>query len=156
MAEYVFHEYERSLILRLTFLSWTASSKQTFVAWIAENLTKGKAVQLFEDQFNSPLYIKTVVRWVEQLFEAEGILHLGSKRHSRYETGLHIAQALKAQVKQDIDLELVVARSINDVNLGASRPLDVSLNCQKAARVWHLSTSLDQEIQALIRDCPML
>lgn len=154
MAEYVFHEYEQSLILRLTFLSWKASSKQTFVAWIAESLEKGKAVQLFDDQFNSPLYITTVVRWVEQLFQAQGILHLGSERHSRYETGLRIAKALKAQVKQDINLELVVPRSINEVELRAARPLDVSLDCQKAADQWQLKTDLHQEIQALITDYP--
>lgn len=155
MAEQVFHGYEPTLILRLTFLSWAASSKQTFVAWIAENLLRGQAVHLFEDQFNAPLYIDTVVNWVEQLFEAQGVLHLGSERHSRYETGLRIAQAIKAQTEKDIDLKLVIPCSIKDTNLYTTRPLDVSLNCLKAAEKWQLKTDLNQEIRALMRDAPV-
>lgn len=152
MAEQVLHGYAQSLILRLTFLSWIASSKQTFVAWIAESLKKGEAVHLFEDQFNSPLYIDTVVNWVEQLFEARGILHLGSERHSRYETGIRIAHMLKTEARMNIDLNLVIPRSIKAVSLSAARPLDVSLNCQKAAQQWGLKTDIDQEVRALMRD----
>jgi dTDP-4-dehydrorhamnose reductase len=155
MAEQVFHGYEKSLILRLTFLSWTASSKQTFVAWIAESLKKGKAIYLCEDQFYSPLYIGTVVHWIEKLFEAQGVLHLGSERHSRYETGLRLAKMLTTNTKADIDLDLVIPCSIRDLDLSAARPLDVSLNCQKAAEQWQLKTDLDQEIQALMRDYPL-
>ncbi len=148
MAEKMFYGYENSLILRFTILSWYASAKKAFARWLVESLRSGQSVRLFQNQFNSPLYVSTLAEWIEALFEAKGIYHLGSERHSRYASGLALAQAM------GLDTSLIIPGRVEDVVFDAPRPLDVSLNCERVNADWGLQTSLEAEIQKMLITCP--
>ena len=148
MAEQMLYNYDNSLILRFTILSWYAAGKTTFAAWLYKSLKAGQTITLYTDQFNSPLYIDTLAKWIEQLFDAQGVYHLGSGRHSRWETGIEIAKAL------NLDTSLIQKGSVKKMNLPAPRPLDVSLDCTKVASEYGLHTTLRAEIEQLIADKP--
>lgn len=148
MAEKMFYGYPNHLILRFTILSWYASGKKAFARWLVESLRAGQSVRLFQDQFNSPLYVSTLAEWIEALFEARGIYHLGSERHSRYASGLALAAAL------GLETSLIIPGRVADVTFDAPRPLDVSLNVGQVKADWGLKTSLTAEIQKMLQACP--
>lgn len=148
MAEKMFYGYANHLILRFTILSWYASGKKTFARWLVESLRAGQPVRLFQDQFNSPLYVSTLADWIEALFDAKGIYHLGSERYSRYDAGFALAQAM------GLDTSLIVPGRVADLTFDAPRPLDVSLSCERVKADWGLQTSLDREIGQILKDCP--
>ncbi|MGV3526701.1 MAG: SDR family oxidoreductase [Candidatus Sericytochromatia bacterium] len=148
MAEEMLYGYPHSLILRFTLLSWYASGKTSFARWLCESLRAGQAVQLFADQFNSPVYVGTLAHWIERLFDARGIYHLGSQRQSRLETGQQLAAAM------GLPVELIAPGRVEQAHLRAARPLDVSLDCQRVANDFGLHSTLAQELAALVADCP--
>lgn len=148
MAEEMLYGYPHSLILRFTLLSWYASGKTSFARWLCESLRAGRAVQLFADQFNSPLYVGTLARWIEQLFDARGIYHLASERQSRLETGRQLAEAMALPVA------LIRPGYVADAALAAARPLDVSLDGRQVAQDWGLQSTLAAELNALVAACP--
>ena len=151
-AEQVVQDYAEHLILRLTFLAWSASSKQSFASWLIHSLQQGQRVHLFEDQFNAPLALPTAVQWIEKLFNARGTLHLGSERASRYATGRQLAEAFCTHhgVEPTPLLAQIQPCRLQDRPLPTPRPVDVSLNCERLAKEWQLSTSLAHEIQSLV------
>lgn len=148
MAEQMLYRYPKSLILRFTFLSWFASGKTTFASWLRQSLSAGKRVSLYTDQFNSPLHISTLAQWIETLFEAQGVYHLGSERRSRYQTGFALAQAL------GLDTSLIDQGSAVQATAYAPRPLDVSLDCSKLRRDWGLATTFEAELQKMLAEQP--
>lgn len=148
MAEEMLYGYPNSLILRFTLLSWYASGKTSFARWLCESLRAGRAVALFADQFNSPLYVGTLAHWIERLFDARGIYHLGSERQSRLETGRQLAAAM------GLPVELIAPGWVAQAPLTAARPRDVSLDCQRVALDWGLQSTVAQEVAALVADCP--
>lgn len=150
MAEKMLYRCERALILRFTILSWYASGKTTFAAWLVNSLRAGKRVSLYTDQYNSPIYVSTLADWIERLFAAEGVYHLGSERRSRWQTGVAIAEAL------GLDTSLIDTSSAAAAPAYAPRPLDVSLNCEKVADDWGLQTRFAEEIARLVADAPRI
>lgn len=150
MAEKMYYGYAESLILRFTILSWYASGKTTFAAWIAKSLAAGQRIGLYADQFNSPLYVSTLAEWIEALFGATGVYHLGSERRSRWAAGVAIAEALGLDTKL-IDQTSALAQIKPGM---APRPLDVSLDCSRLARDYGLQTSFAAEVAKLAADRP--
>ena len=148
MAEKMFYNYPAALILRFTTLSWYASGKTTFASWLVNSLRQGRPVSLYTDQFNSPLYVATLAEWIEALFDAEGIYHLGSQRRSRWEAGMAIATAL------GLDTGLIRPSSLQDAAVLAPRPRDVSLDCSRVQADWGLETAFESEIRRLVADLP--
>lgn len=148
MAERMLYGYADSLILRFTILSWYASGKTTFAAWLAKSLAAGERVGLYTDQFNSPLYVSTLAEWIEALFDARGIYHLGSERRSRCDAGIAIAEGL------GLDTSLIDRTLAAAARVFAPRPLDVSLDCSKVARDFGLEASFAGEVARMLADRP--
>ncbi len=148
MAEQMLYGYQKSLILRFTILSWYASGKTTFAAWLVKSLRAGKPVSLYGDQYNSPLYVETLAEWIEALFDANGLYHLGSERWSRWQTGMAIAQAF------NLDTSLIQKTSAVLAHTPAPRPLDVSLDCSKLKADWGLTTTALAEVKRLADAIP--
>ena len=90
---------QRNLIVRLNSVvgaarGWGAS----FTERILEDIDKQGSVELFADQFRSPIHVRSVVAAVALLAEREisGILHLGGpQRLSRAELGRALCRAAK-------------------------------------------------------------
>lgn len=148
MAETMLYGYDKSLILRFTILSWYAAGKITFARWLCESLKAGREISLYTNQFNSPIYISTLADWIETLFDARGVYHLGSGRHSRWEAGVAIAKAM------GLDTDLIQETHVPQESSRAPRPLDVSLDCSKIKRDFGLETTLEQEVARLLAECP--
>lgn len=144
MAEQIFYGYAPSLILRVHFLAWYASGKQSFAHWLCQQLRQQQAVTLVQDQFNSPMYAGTVACWLESMLELTGLWHLGSGRHSRYECGLRLAE------KMGLNTELIQPGYLQDLRFKAPRPHDVSLDTGKLQRACGLETHLEAELDALV------
>lgn len=132
------------LVLRTTFMSWHNSSKQSFVSWIKDSLEAGRMIYLSEDQFYSPLAAITLVNWIEKLFSAKGIYHLGSSRCSRFELGLTLAQ------KSGLNTDLIKPILMEKLPFYAARPKDSSLNCSKAYADYQLQSDYVSEVNKLI------
>jgi dTDP-4-dehydrorhamnose reductase len=148
MAEQMLYHYHQALILRFTILSWYASGKTTFAAWLIKSLRQGQRVGLYTDQFNSPLYVSTLAEWIEALFDARGTYHLGSERKSRWATGVAIAEAC------GLDTDLIDSCLAADAKVMAPRPLDVSLDCSQVAADYGLRTTFAAEVAKLLADQP--
>ncbi len=144
MAENMLYGYEHSLILRLTFMSWTASGKVPFVRWVADSLRQQKSISLATDQYSSPLFVDTLAAWIPQLFEATGLYHLGGTSVSRYELGMRVARELR------LDETLIQPVKAADLPFVAPRPLNVSLNTQKVQQHYGLHSDFDREVQQLL------
>lgn len=82
---------------------------QSFTDSIMDSLDRGKAVELFDDQYRSPIHIETISELIFRCLRdrCEGILHAGgSERLSRYETGIAFAQAVKVDPRRLIPVSL--------------------------------------------------
>jgi len=101
-------------------------------SWI-ETLQSGRPLELFVDEYRSPVNVRDAARGLLLALELERgdgdarLLHLGGpERISRFEMGLVLADALAA------DRALIVSTRQRDKALGAPRPADVSLDSGKA------------------------
>jgi dTDP-4-dehydrorhamnose reductase len=148
IAEQLFMDLPEVLILRFTFLSWWTAGKTSFSRWLVQSLQQGQSVKLFKDQYNAPLYVDTLVEWLESLWHLNGVYHLASQRRSRLETGLALAQAL------NLNTGLIEAVSIHDSHLFAPRPQDVSLKADKIKQATGLNAIFETEIAKLAAALP--
>jgi dTDP-4-dehydrorhamnose reductase len=148
MAEQVLSDLPGVLMLRFTFLSWWATGKTAFARWLVESLCQRQSVGLFTDQYNAPIYVGTLLEWLEQLWELEGVYHLASERRSRWDAGMAIAQGL------GLDTRLVREASVHHSVLPAPRPVDVSLSAARLAAATGLQTTFAHEVQKLISHLP--
>lgn len=91
-------------------------------------IQKGRSIQLFTDEFRTPVDFQSAAQGVLNLVgHSKGYLHLGgSTRVSRFELGLLIAQQL------DISPSMLEPVSIQAFSLGLTRSPDCTMNSQKA------------------------
>jgi len=124
---------ERAVIqhpgLLVSRLSWLVaggtSERPHFLDQQIASLKQGKPIQLFNDEWRTPLGIDAAAQALVTLATTDfsGILHLGGpEKLSRYEMGCTLARLLG--VKQ----ELVEPIKQGDVKTPEPRPSDVSLN----------------------------
>ncbi len=96
--------------------------------WIVSALNAGKTVDLFKDEYRSPLYQGDVSRALADTFEKQisGLYHLGGpERMDRYTLGVKIAQRFS------LDTSLIRAHFIRDYNGLEPRAPDCSLVSSK-------------------------
>ncbi len=109
-------------------------------------MSDGAALKLFVDEYRTPIRAGRVVEGLFLALEkSPGILHLsGGERVSRYDFGHMIAEM------HTLKKAHIVACRQTDVDLGAPRPADVSLNIDKARALGFKSWSLREELRALL------
>jgi dTDP-4-dehydrorhamnose reductase len=116
-------------------------------SWI-EALQSGRPLELFVDEYRSPVNVRDAARWLLLALDIEGrdsdarLLHLGGpERISRYEMGVVLADALAAE------RTLVVPTRQCDKALGAPRPADVSLDSGKANALGFATSPLREDLR---------
>ena len=128
-AEAIVLSHPRNLVVRLGWLAGPKLiGKPRFFDEIVQKLLSGQQVQLFKDEWRSPLGLPTAADalWNLALGPASGLLHLGGpERLSRYEMGLRMAAHL------GVDATLVEPASQAELKTPEPRPSDVSLNSAK-------------------------
>ena len=117
-------------IVRITLqYGFGKGSARSFSDWILHNLTAGKQVPLFHDQYRTPTYVKDTVRGIEILARQSKpgeIYHIAAPdRIDRYAFGRIFTSVF------NFPESLLQRTTIADVPSVAERPKDVSLNGRK-------------------------
>lgn len=117
-----------ALILRTNFFGWGTASRTSFSDWVLTGLKAEKELTMFTDVFFNPISINHLVDTALDLAEigASGIFNaVGSERLSKFEFGRKVAQVFGYS---DSKIRPI---SVNDLNLKANRPKEMTLDCSK-------------------------
>jgi len=116
------------LIIRPNVLYSNDLSKNHFLSWVVNSLSKGDKINVAIDQVNNPTYIPDLLQVISDsiLLNLSGVFHFGSENSiTRYDFAIQIADIFK--FKKD----LITPVESASLNQKASRPLNSSLNCNK-------------------------
>ncbi len=117
------------IILRTNFFGWSFDVKPKLAEWIVRNLREGKKLFLFNDVFFSPIYIVNLCEIIHRLLNIEigGIFNCGGRDIvSKYTFGRMIANSFP-----DLSVNNIYSRSINELDLTASRPKNMGIDSSK-------------------------
>ncbi|MBC6423446.1 MAG: NAD(P)-dependent oxidoreductase [Hormoscilla sp. SP5CHS1] len=116
----------------------------SFIQPFIKSMREGKELNLFIDEFRTPVSATTAGRGLLLALENAGILHLGGKeRISRYDFGRIMAEVLGLP-----QAKLKPGRQ-QDIQMAAPRPPDVSLDSSKAFALGYQPLSIEEELAAL-------
>ena len=131
-AERIVMRNPRHTVLRIVLTAGTSGSgDRSFVEDMIRAARSGRDVKLYADEFRCPLPAGVIARAIWELLDRgrPGLYHLGgSERLSRWEIG----QSLLLRYSE-LEGRLVKASSRDHV--GAPRPADLSLRCEKIQRI---------------------
>ena len=101
---------------------------------LLEQVDRGETPRLFVDEWRTPLEVSSAAAALVELldFDAPGVVHLaGPERVSRYELGVEVLTSMGLS-RDEAAAELSPTRQA-DLDAGAPRPRDVSLDATRAA-----------------------
>ncbi|MBW4563017.1 MAG: NAD(P)-dependent oxidoreductase [Mojavia pulchra JT2-VF2] len=139
--------YPNTAICRMPLMFGMATpTAQSFIQPFIQTLQAGKELNLFIDEFRTPVSGKTAAQGLLLALEkVHGCIHLGGKeRISRYDFG-----QLLVEVFQIPNAKIQGCRQ-QDIKMAAPRPADVSLDSSKAFALGYQPLSLRKELQELI------
>jgi dTDP-4-dehydrorhamnose reductase len=138
---------ERAVICRMPLMFGNAPPTATsFIQPWLKALTAGQKLQLFVDEFRTPVSATTAAKGLLMALKfAPGIIHFGgSERISRYEFGKLMAAVFGC------DRSLLSPISQQDLAMAAPRAADVSLDSTKAISLGYELPSLREELLAML------
>jgi dTDP-4-dehydrorhamnose reductase len=141
--ESMLKRYPMTAVCRMPLMFGMATPTATsFIQPFIKTLQEGKELNLFTDEFRTPVSGKTAAKGLLlALKKVNGIIHLGGKeRISRYDFG-----RLMVEVLQLPNSGLKACRQ-QDVKMAAPRPGDVSLDSSKAFALGYQPLSLWEEL----------
>jgi dTDP-4-dehydrorhamnose reductase len=121
-----------AIVVRTNFFGWGTAYRQSFSDWILSSLVAGKDIDLFEDVFFSPTYMRHVFEIVRTLLDNKesGLINCcGRDRVSKYEFGLNLASAM------GYDNAKINSVRLSDRSDLVSRPFDMSLSIEKVTEL---------------------
>lgn len=136
--------YQQVSICRLALIFGCPVSTSSFRP-DGDALSDGTPIRLFEDEFRTPLQVgRAATGLLLAICHPGEVIHLGGQDCiSRYDFGRKIADAF-----QYTKAHILSARQ-KDLDLGAPRPADVSLDIGKANGMGFISLPLDLELSDL-------
>ncbi|MCW9034165.1 MAG: SDR family oxidoreductase [Rhodospirillales bacterium] len=117
-----------SLILRTNFFGPGLPWRQSFSDWVIHNLVAQTPISVFIDSYFTPIDLSHLCLFVEMMVaeKATGVYNLaGRERVSKYEFAMRLAKLLH------LNVDLISPGRIEDANLAAPRPMDMSLDVRK-------------------------
>jgi len=141
--EGMLERYPQTAICRMPLMFGLAAPAATsFIQPFITTLTEGKQLNLFTDEFRTPVSAATAVQGLLLALEkVQGIINLGGKeRISRYDFG-----CLLAEVWQ-LPTTTIKACLQADLKMAAPRPPDVSLDSLRAYKLGYTPLSLPEEL----------
>ena len=142
------HAYPEALVIRTNFYGWGPVYRQSFSDWVLSNLRRNYPVTLFADVFYTPILASRLVQVVQELFHcgASGLFHIaGDERISKHDFGLQLASVF------DLDINLILAGSIEAQPTRVRRPHDMSLSNRKVCQTLNISIGGVREHLLLLR-----
>jgi len=112
---------------------WSSDDHVGPVGWIIRDVEQGKSVNLFHDEFRSPVFVGDIARAVGEAIDHEvsGLFHLaGPDQIDRHSMGLALAD------KFGLDPELIQRRSVEDYAGCEPRLRDVSMRTDHFAATF--------------------
>jgi dTDP-4-dehydrorhamnose reductase len=145
---------EKWCIARISTAFGIHEKKKGLPSLIIEKLRTNKSVKVIIDQYTSPTYALNLADMLKEIIDKKinGIIHTsGASRLSRYE------QALKVCRFFGLNEELISGIVSNDMNWKANRPIDSSLNVDKACKVLqNTPKSFDQALELFSKEIHMI
>lgn len=137
--------YPRVAVCRMPLMFGSSGGAPSFIQGFIKALREGKELNLFADEFRTPVSATTAAGGLLFALEnVEGLIHLGGKqRVSRYDFGRLMAEVL------ELPQEKLKSCSQKDVPMAAPRSPDVSLDSSKAFALGYKTLSLREELEAL-------
>lgn len=118
-----------TIILRSALIyGWGSEWNPTFLEWLHGQLSDGKEIRLFSDQYRSPVYIEDLGEAIERVMLSGpvGLFHLGGRtRMDRFMFGRKVCEVF------GFPEELLVPTRMDEHPYVAPRPLDCSLDSSK-------------------------
>jgi dTDP-4-dehydrorhamnose reductase len=131
-AEHIVLKNPRHTVLRIVLTAGTSrKGDRSFVEDMCRAVKAGNKVTLYADEFRCPLPAGAIARaiWELILYDRPGLYHLGGReRLSRWEIG-------EALLPWYPELEGRLVRGSSRDHVGAPRPTDLSLRCEKIQRL---------------------
>ncbi len=144
--EGMLERYPMTAVCRMPLMFGQATpTAASFMQPFIHTLRAGRELNLFADEFRTPISANTAVRGLLLALEkVHGRIHLGGKeRISRYNFGRLLVEVLQLQATQ-----LKAVRQA-DVKMAAPRPPDVSLDSAIAFALGYQPLSLREELELL-------
>jgi len=137
--------YPQTMIGRMPLMYGVVPHASSFLQPLIQNLQKGQFLQLFQDEFRTPVSGTDAAKGLLLILEKNrGCLHLGGpERLSRYQMGEDLVRIL------GFPGELLVSCLQADVALSTPRPADVSLDSSQAYALGFAPHPLTQELEGL-------
>ncbi|HQU31042.1 MAG: SDR family oxidoreductase [Planctomycetia bacterium] len=119
---------------------------KSFIQPMIEAIQTGRELQLFVDEFRTPVSVTAAVSGIFlSLEKVHGLLHIGgNKRISRYEFGELLANTL------NISEARLIPSKQKDLIMAAPRPPDVSLDSTSAISLGFRPLPLSDEIKKVV------
>ena len=147
--EEMLQRYPLTAVCRMPLMFGMATPTATsFMQPFIQTLREGKELNLFIDEFRTPVSGKTAAQGLLlALAKVKGRIHLGGKeRLSRYDFGRLLVEVFQ------LPPGLKPCRQ-QDVKMAAPRPPDVSLDSSKAFALGYQPLSIKEELEALPESC---
>jgi len=128
------------IIARTSIYGWNMLKKACFVEWIINSNKEKKEVNIFTDQFSTPIFTINLAEILFELYENKnyGLFNIvGSEKISKYDFAMKIAEIF------NLDKSLIKKTTIDKFPFKAKRPKDISLNIEKVKRLLKKTKLLD-------------
>jgi dTDP-4-dehydrorhamnose reductase len=137
--------YPKVAVCRMPLMFGAAPFAQSFIQPFIEKLRSGEELNLFIDEFRTPISGTAAAQGLLLALEkVQGYIHLGGKeRLSRYEFGCLMVKVL------DLSMAHISACRQADVKMAAPRPADLSMDSSLAFSLGFNPASVEAELQAL-------
>ena len=136
------------VILRLALLyGWSLTSSTSFTEDLINELSDGKTINAFTDEYRNPLHVLNLCEIIEEIIQNKsinGLFHVaGPQRVNRYEQALKVAEIF------ELDQTQIHPITTDEIALTYPRPKDCSLNTEKLlsvinTKIWTLEEGLRQ------------
>ncbi len=101
---------------------------QSFLQWVMREVAQGNAVNLFTDEWRTPVYVVELAQVLHELADtaARGIIHLaGAEKLNRMQMGENICHAFA------LPADKLVPKTLAELGLENTRPADLSMDCTR-------------------------
>ena len=139
-----------SLVIRTNFFGYGTKYRKSFSDWVIFNIKKSIKINVFEDIYFNPLYLKSLNIYLINLIKlkSKGIFNLVSdEKISKFEFAIKIASAFKLNNKF-----IIKSKFLLDKNL-VKRALDMTLSNKKLKKKLGLkSINIQKQIKNMLKD----
>lgn len=149
----VLETYPKALVCRMPLMfGLGARHSKNFSMQMLSAIKSGRSIQLFTDEFRTPVDFESAARGLLNLLgRAHGLIHMGGRsRISRFELGLLMARQM------DTDPSMLTPVTIDALSLGAARSPDCTMNSDTAYALGYDPVPLPFAVKRLVNQFDLI